>query len=80
MSSESQRRFWCNFCCTSNTNASEGFAIVHLIILGMAEFFMFHGVDNDMYLNNNWPLLLWTTLIGAVRLLDSPEYVSSPTG
>merc|ERR1711982_287862 len=47
MSSESQRRFWCNFCCTSNTNAAEGFAIVHLIILGMAEFFMFHAVDND---------------------------------
>ena len=61
MSSESQRRFWCNFCCTSNTNAAEGFAIVHLIILGMAEFFMFHGVDNDMYLNNNWPLLCFFT-------------------
>ena len=59
MSSESQRRFWCNFCCTSNTNAAEGFAIVHLVILGMAEFFMFYGVD--MYQNNNWPLLCFFT-------------------
>merc|ERR1712029_1053923 len=38
----SERRFCCNFCCTSNTAAAEGFAIMHLIILGITEFFMFY--------------------------------------
>jgi len=62
MSSESQRRFWCNFCCTSNTNAAEGFAIVHLVILGIAECFMFYGIGSTGISNISWHTAFWPML------------------
>ena len=62
MSSESQRRFWCNFCCTSNTNAAECFAITHLIILGIAEFFMFYGIGSTGISNISWHMAFWPML------------------
>merc|ERR1712029_159366 len=41
----SERKFCCNFFCRSNTAAAEGFAIMHLIILGITEFFLVFGIS-----------------------------------
>merc|ERR1719367_1690126 len=64
MSSESQRRFWCNFCCTSNTNAAECFAITHLIILGIAECFMFYGIGSTGISNISWHTTAFWPMLG----------------
>jgi len=59
MSSESKSRFYCNFCCTSNTAAAEGFAITHLIILGIAECFMSYGIGSTGISNISWHTAFW---------------------
>ena len=58
----SERKFCCNFCCTSNTAAAEGFAIMHLIILGIAEFFMFYGIGSTGISNISWHMAFWPML------------------
>ena len=58
----SEEKFCCNFWCTSNTAAAKGFAVMHLIILGIAEFFMLYGIGSTGISNISWHMAFWPML------------------